>query len=104
MNETPSFESAVAELEKILRTLEDGSTSLEEGLAQYERGVTLLKLCYAQLQAAEHRISILAGLDGDGKPVLEPFNHAASDGPRDDAPRPPASPRVGPTRQRGLRP
>jgi exodeoxyribonuclease VII small subunit len=80
MNECPSFEAAVAELEQILRALEDGSTSLEEGLARYERGVALLKLCYGQLQAAEQRISILAGLDGDGKPVLEPFDHAASDG------------------------
>jgi exodeoxyribonuclease VII small subunit len=94
MNETPSFEAAVAELEMILRSLEDGSTSLEEGLAQYERGVTLLKLCYAQLQAAEHRISILAGLDGDGKPVLEPFDHAASDAPPGDTKRRPPRPQL----------
>ena len=94
MNESPSFEAAVAELEKILRALEDGSTSLDEGLAQYERGVTLLKLCYAQLQAAEHRITILAGLDGDGKPVLEPFDHAASDGPPGDAKRRPSRPQL----------
>src|SRR5262245_47822738 len=91
MNEAPTFEAAVAELEKILRSLEDGSTSLEDGLAQYERGVALLKLCYAQLQAAEQRISILAGVDGDGKPVLEPFDHAASDAPASDSKRrPPA--------------
>jgi exodeoxyribonuclease VII small subunit len=89
MNECPSFEAAVAELEQILRALEDGSTSLEEGLARYERGVALLKLCYGQLQAAEQRISILAGLDGDGKPVLEPFDHAASDGADEAKRRPP---------------
>jgi exodeoxyribonuclease VII small subunit len=94
MNESPTFEAAVAELEKILRALEDGSTSLEEGLAQYERGVTLLKLCYAQLQAAEHRITILAGLDGDGKPVLEPFDHAASDAPAGEPKRRPPRPRL----------
>jgi exodeoxyribonuclease VII small subunit len=89
MNEALPFEAAVAELEKILRALEDGSTSLEEGLAQYERGVALLKCCHAQLQAAEQRISILAGLDGDGKPVLEPFDHAASDGADETKRRPP---------------
>jgi len=79
VSEGPTFEQAVAELDQILRDLEDGTTTLEESLARYERGVSLLKCCYAQLQAAEHRISRLAGLDGDGRPVLQPFDHAASD-------------------------
>jgi exodeoxyribonuclease VII small subunit len=75
----PAFEQAVAELEQILRDLEDGTTTLEESLARYELGVALLKSCYTQLQAAEHKITLLAGLDGDGKPVLQPFDHTASD-------------------------
>ena len=87
MSESPSFETAVAELERILRCLEDGSTSLDDCLAQYERGVGLLKQCYAQLQAAEARISLLAGVDEAGKPVVRPFDHAASDGESDDAVR-----------------
>jgi exodeoxyribonuclease VII small subunit len=91
MTETPSFEAALAEVEQILRALEDGTITLEQGLAQYERGVGLLKLCYAQLQDAEKRISLLAGLDGTGKPVLHPFDHAASDGRAADAPRRPRS-------------
>jgi exodeoxyribonuclease VII small subunit len=92
MNESPSFEAAVAELERIVRCLEDGSTSLEEGLAQYERGVGLLQHCYAQLQSAELRISSLAGVDADGKPVLQPFNHTATvadETPQRAARRPP---------------
>jgi exodeoxyribonuclease VII small subunit len=89
MTDTPSFETALAEIEKILRALEDGTTTLEEGLAQYERGVGLLKVCYAQLQDAEKRISILAGLDGAGKPVLQAFDHAASDGRPAETPRRP---------------
>ena len=79
MSENPSFEDALAELEQILRDLEDGTTSLDESLARYERGVGLLKSCFAQLQAAEQKIALLAGLDADGKPVLQPFDHAASD-------------------------
>jgi exodeoxyribonuclease VII small subunit len=89
MSEGPTFEQAVAELELILRDLEDGTTTLEESLARYERGVGLLKCCYAQLQAAEQRIALLAGLDGDGKPLLQPFDHAASDSIESDAPRRP---------------
>ena len=82
MTPTPSeslaFEPSLAELERILRNLEDGTTSLEESLAQYERGVALLKGCYTQLRDAEQRILKVAGIDGDGKPVLEPFEHAAT--------------------------
>jgi exodeoxyribonuclease VII small subunit len=89
MTESLSFETALAEIEQILRALEDGTTTLEEGLAQYERGVGLLKLCYARLQQADQRIALLAGLDGAGKPVLQPFDHAASDGRAPDAPRRP---------------
>jgi len=91
MSESPSFETALAELEQIVRALEDGSTTLEVGLAQYERGVGLLKACYAQLQDAEKRISLLAGLDPAGKPMLQPFEHTASDG-RSPEPRRPARP------------
>jgi exodeoxyribonuclease VII small subunit len=79
MSENPSFEEALAELEQIVRDLEDGTTTLDESLARYERGVGLLKGCYARLQAAEQKIALLAGLDGAGKPVLQPFDHAASD-------------------------
>ena len=72
------FEKALADLERILRNLEDGTTTLEEGLAQYERGVALLKHCYQQLRDAEQRILKLSGVDGEGKPVLEAFEHTAT--------------------------
>lgn len=94
MSESPSFEQALAELEQIVRDLEDGTTTLEESLARYERGVGLLKGCYAQLRAAEQKIAMLAGLDGEGKPVLQPFEHAASDAvPGDGNRRPRSKPR-----------
>ena len=74
----PAFEEAVAELEKILRALEDGTTTLEESLAKYERGVLLIKACYGQLATAEGRITQLMGLDDDGKPQFKPFAHSSS--------------------------
>jgi exodeoxyribonuclease VII small subunit len=73
-----TFEQALAELDRIVRLLEDGGVGLEESLAQYEQGVGLLKKCYAQLRQAEQRIQLLAGLDEEGKPVLRPFDHTAT--------------------------
>lgn len=82
MSETPTpaprFEQALAELDRILRDLEDGTTTLDDALARYERGVGLLKLCYSQLAAAEQKIQQLAGLAEDGTPDLKPFEHVAS--------------------------
>jgi exodeoxyribonuclease VII small subunit len=72
------FEEALAELESILRSLEDGTTGLEESLARYERGVGLLKTCYAQLRRAEQRITLLAGVGEDGKPQTQPFEPPAT--------------------------
>jgi exodeoxyribonuclease VII small subunit len=75
---TIRFEQAMSELEKTLRELEDGTTTLEDALAKYERGVALVRACYAQLQNAEHKIRLLAGLNEEGKPELRPFEHVAS--------------------------
>lgn len=72
---SPRFEQALAELEAILRELEDGTTSLEDALTRYERGVALLRHCYAHLRSAEQRIQLLAGLTDDGEPDLKPFEH-----------------------------
>lgn len=72
------FEQALAELDRILRDLEDGNTSLEDSLARYERGVALLRQCYGQLRDAEQKVRLLAGLTDDGEADLRPFEHTAS--------------------------
>jgi len=72
--ESLTFEQALAELEKIVHELEDGTIGLEESLAHYEKGVTLLKRCYGQLQQAEQKIELLKGVDENGKPVTEQFD------------------------------
>jgi exodeoxyribonuclease VII small subunit len=73
-----NFEQSIALLEEIVRDLEDGQLTLEAALAKYEAGVGLLKHCYEKLTVAETRISLLAGVDAEGKPILEPFEHSAS--------------------------
>jgi exodeoxyribonuclease VII small subunit len=72
------FEDALTELEQVVRDLEDGQIGLEDSLARYERGVGLLKACYAQLRDAEQRILLVTGTDDEGKPILQPFQHAAT--------------------------
>ena len=53
------FEGAIAELETIVKKLEEGDLALEQSLALYERGVQLSRFCHAQLEQAERRIEIL---------------------------------------------
>jgi exodeoxyribonuclease VII small subunit len=78
MADAPRFEHALAELEKILRDLEDGTTTLDDALARYERGVQLLRVCYGQLKDAEQKIQQLSGVTEEGKPQLQLFEHTAS--------------------------
>jgi len=74
-----SFEDALAELEQVVHDLEDGQIGLEASLARYERGVGLIKTCYAQLRDAEQRILLVTGTDDEGKPILQPFQHSATE-------------------------
>lgn len=53
------FEAAIAELETIVRKLEEGDLPLDTSLKLYERGVQLSRFCHAQLEEAERRIEIL---------------------------------------------
>jgi exodeoxyribonuclease VII small subunit len=53
------FESALAELDSIVKTLEDGDLPLEKSLELYERGVQLSRFCHSKLEGAERRIEIL---------------------------------------------
>jgi exodeoxyribonuclease VII small subunit len=53
------FEAAIAELESIVKKLEEGDMPLETSLQLYERGVHLSRFCHARLEDAERRIEIL---------------------------------------------
>ena len=53
------FEAAIAELESVVKKLEEGDLALEQSLALYERGVQLSRFCHARLEDAERRIEIL---------------------------------------------
>ncbi len=53
------FESASAELEAIVKKMEEGDLTLEKALELYERGVQLSRFCHARLEEAERRLEIL---------------------------------------------
>jgi exodeoxyribonuclease VII small subunit len=61
-----SFETAMAELEKVVGRLESGDVPLEESITLYERGAKLKAHCAARLQAAEEKVATIT-LDDQGQ-------------------------------------
>ena len=53
------FETALAELEQIVQSMEGGRLPLDESIAAYRRGSELLKHCQQQLGDAERKIQVL---------------------------------------------
>ena len=53
------FEAAIAELESIVKKLEEGDLPLEKSMELYERGVQLSRFCHSRLEEAERRIEVL---------------------------------------------
>lgn len=77
MNEDPnqnpaSFESALKELEGIVKQLESGEAKLEEALSLFERGIRLSRYCSQKLEEAEKKIELLVK-DSRGEYNAIPF-------------------------------
>jgi exodeoxyribonuclease VII small subunit len=71
---TLPFEKALAELEGIVKRLEEGKVDLEESIEIYARGEALKAHCEALLARAQARIeTIKAGPDG-GAVATAPFD------------------------------
>lgn len=68
----PSFEDALAELEGLVDTLEQGELSLEDSLKTFERGVVLARTCQEALARAEQKVAILSAADENAD--LKPFD------------------------------
>ncbi|BBP05366.1 exodeoxyribonuclease 7 small subunit [Sulfuriferula plumbiphila] len=54
-----SFETAMAELERIVADMESGQLPLEQSLAAYQRGAELLQFCQQALAAAQQQVQVL---------------------------------------------
>jgi exodeoxyribonuclease VII small subunit len=62
------FESALAELDTIVRKMEEGDLTLETSMELYERGLQLSRFCHSTLEAAERRVELL-NERGEAKPA-----------------------------------
>lgn len=53
------FESKLARLEEIVRSMESGQLPLDESLKLFEEGVKISRDCQSELDAAEQKVEIL---------------------------------------------
>ncbi len=68
-NETvPSFEEAIAKLEKIVADMEGGKVGLEKSMELFEEGSRLAKFCIDRLGETEKRIEMLMRQAGGKEP------------------------------------
>lgn len=68
------FETALEELEQVVEQLESGELNLEDALAAFEKGVSLVKICNQKLNEVEKKIEVLIK-DKEGKLQLKPFEN-----------------------------
>jgi exodeoxyribonuclease VII small subunit len=59
----PTYEEARDQLIEVVRTLEQGGTSLAESLALWEQGEELAKVCQRALEGARERLDQAMGED-----------------------------------------
>ena len=67
-----SFEAALAELEQLVKQLEDGKAKLDEAIGAYERGSLLRRHCEAKLRDAQLKIEQITQ-SADGIVGSKPF-------------------------------
>lgn len=72
------FESALAELDSIVRKMEEGDLTLEKSMELYERGLQLSKFCHSTLETAERRIELLNDR-GETRPAPSSLGLAGDD-------------------------
>ena len=65
-----SFETALAELETIVKRLETGNAKLDDAISSYERGALLKQHCEAKLREAQTRVDRIV-IGADGSPNVE---------------------------------
>ena len=68
--EPTSYETALAELDRLVQQMEGGQLPLDQLLDAYRRGAELLAFCRARLQTVDDQVKLL----DDG--VLKPWSAA----------------------------
>lgn len=71
--DTPfDFEAGLKKLEDLVASMESGDLPLQQLVAKYEEGCTLVKACEKRLKQAERKIEILR--EASGEPKTAPFD------------------------------
>ena len=78
------FEVALQELESVVEQLESGDLSLEDSLAAFESGVSLVKYCNHKLNEVESKVQILLK-DKEGKFQFKAFVAMSNEGEREES-------------------
>lgn len=73
MTKKKTFESSMAELEKIVKELESGNLSLEKAVSLFEQGKKVSDFCLKKLDETEAKITLLMTDDKDNT-TQELFN------------------------------
>ena len=68
-----NFEASLAELEALVKQMEQGDLTLEDSLAAFERGILLTRGCQAALAQAEQKVNVLMQ-DAQGRVAEQPFS------------------------------
>ena len=66
-----SFEDALAELERIVRQLEEGRAKLDDAITSYERSTSLRRHCETKLREAQAKVDRIT-VAADGSIGAEP--------------------------------
>lgn len=67
----PDFEKTLAELEQLVKKLEEGNLSLEESLSGFKHGIELTRQCQAALDNAQQTVELLTNTQDEDS--LQPF-------------------------------
>ncbi|BBB63021.1 MULTISPECIES: exodeoxyribonuclease VII small subunit [unclassified Undibacterium] len=73
-----SFEDAMAELNKLVNSMEAGELPLEASVSAYQRGSELVKYCASQLEKVEQQVKVLEA--GMLKPFADSGNQGGNQG------------------------
>ena len=76
-NPLPSLEDSLTEINKLIDTMEHSELTLEQSLANFERGITLIKHCQKVLSEAEQKVQIL--IQNNDKEELTAYGENTND-------------------------
>lgn len=68
-----TFEENMERLDRIVQTLEEGDSTLEESLKSFESGIKISGACFKELTRAEKKVEMLIKQNGEiiGKEEIE---------------------------------